>query len=51
MTQDVFVYKQQGVDAAGRIIGQYRPTGTVPRIVEQLRARGIKVAMEVFAAA
>ena len=51
MTQEIFIFKQQGIDAAGRVIGQYRPTGTIPRIVEQLRARGTKVAMEVFAAA
>ena len=50
MTQEVFVFKQQGIDAAGRLIGQYQPTGTIPRIVEQMRARGTKVAMEVFAA-
>jgi pilus assembly protein CpaF len=51
MTQEIFVFKQQGVDTAGRIIGRYQPTGTIPRIVEQLRARGTKIAMEVFAAA
>jgi len=51
MTQEIFVYRQQGFDAAGRVIGRYEPTGTVPQIVEQLRARGIKVEMEVFAAA
>ena len=51
MTQEIFVFKQWETDAAGRIIGRYEPTGTVPRIVEQLRARGIKIAREVFAAA
>jgi len=51
MTQEIFVFRQQGVDAAGRIVGKYQPTGTVPRVVEQLRARGTKVDMGVFAAA
>ena len=51
MTQEIFVFKQQGIDAAGRVIGQYKPTGTIPRIVEQLRARGTKIAKEVFAVA
>jgi pilus assembly protein CpaF len=51
MTQEVFAFQQQGADAAGRIVGKYQPTGTVPRIVEQLRARGMKVPMEVFAVA
>ena len=51
MTQEIYIFKQQGIDAAGRIIGRYQPTGTIPKIVEQLRTRGVKVAMEVFAAA
>ena len=50
LTQEIFVYKQQGFDAAGRVIGRFQPTGTIPRIVERLRARGIKFPMEVFAA-
>jgi pilus assembly protein CpaF len=50
LTQEIFVFKQQGFDAAGRVIGRYQPTGTVPRIVERLRARGIKFPMEVFTA-
>ncbi|MEO0108923.1 MAG: CpaF family protein [candidate division WOR-3 bacterium] len=50
MTQEIFLFRQQGVDATGRIVGRFQPTGTIPRIVEQLRARGIKFPMEVFAA-
>ena len=50
LTQEIFVFKQQGFDAAGRVIGRFQPTGTVPRIVERLRARGIKFPMEVFSA-
>jgi pilus assembly protein CpaF len=50
MMQELFNYKQQGIDAAGRIVGRYRPTGTVPWFVEQLNVRGIKFPMEVFAA-
>ena len=50
MTQEIFIFKQQGFDAAGRVIGRFQPTGPVPRIVERLRARGIKFPMEVFAA-
>ena len=50
LTQEIFVFKQHGFDAAGRVIGRYQPTGTVPRVVERLRARGIKFPMEVFTA-
>ena len=51
LTQEIFVFKQQGFDAAGRVIGRFQPTGTVPRMVERLRGRGIRFPMEVFAAA
>lgn len=50
LTQEIFVFKQQGFDAAGRVVGRYQPTGTVPRVVERLRARGVKFPMEVFTA-
>jgi pilus assembly protein CpaF len=50
LTQEIFTFKQHGVDAAGRVVGRFQPTGTVPRMVERLRARGIKFPMEVFAA-
>jgi len=50
LTQEIFTYKQHGFDAAGRVIGRFQPTGTVPRMVERLRARGIKFPMEVFSA-
>jgi pilus assembly protein CpaF len=50
LTQEIFVFKRQGFDAAGRVIGRFQPTGTVPRVVERLRAQGIKFPVEVFAA-
>jgi len=49
LTQEIFVFKQEGFDDNGRVIGRFQPTGTVPRIVERLRARSIKFPMEVFA--
>jgi len=50
LTQEIFVFKQHGFDASGRVVGRFQPTGTVPRLVERLRARGIKFPMEVFTA-
>jgi pilus assembly protein CpaF len=50
LTQDIFLFKQRGIDAARRIVGEYVPTGTIPRLVDRLRERGIKINMEVFAA-
>jgi pilus assembly protein CpaF len=51
LTQEIFLFKQTGIDAAGRVAGRFQPTGTVPRMVERLRSRGIKFPMEVFSAA
>lgn len=51
MTQEIFSFEQRGFDPSGRVIGFFRATGTVPRFVERLRARGLKVPQEVFAVA
>jgi pilus assembly protein CpaF len=48
-TQDIFVYKQTGVDANGKIIGQFMPTGVLPKSIGHLRAHGIDVPMDLFA--
>ncbi|OFW04010.1 MAG: type II secretion system protein E [Acidobacteria bacterium RIFCSPLOWO2_02_FULL_67_36] len=45
---DVFVFRQTGLAADGRIVGQFVPTGHVPAFVETLARRGIKVAREIF---
>jgi len=49
MTQEVFVFRQMGYDNAGRVTGRFQPTGTIPRVVEHLRQRGVNFPMEVFA--
>jgi Flp pilus assembly CpaF family ATPase len=45
---DVFVFRQTGLGADGRITGQFVPTGHVPQFIETLGHRGIKVAREIF---
>ena len=40
--QDIFEFRQSGVDANGRIIGEFRPTGAIPTWFDQLAGRGIK---------
>ena len=39
--QDLFAFEQSGVDAQGRIVGAFRPTGAVPTWYDQLAGRGI----------
>lgn len=45
---DIFVYKQQGFDADGNVVGAFEATGQVPHFYETLRERGIAVDMSIF---
>lgn len=38
--QDLFVYRQDGIDAIGRVAGQFVPTGILPRVSEKIRNGG-----------
>ena len=39
--QDIFAFRQTGVDSHGRVLGELRATGAVPTWYEQLSSRGI----------
>jgi pilus assembly protein CpaF len=44
-TQDLFVFRQETVQADGKIVGQLEPTGIVPTFAEQFARSGIKLDM------
>src|SRR5574342_837243 len=46
--QDVFTFKQQEVNDAGKIIGRLVPTGVRPKFYERLEASGIHIPANVF---
>ncbi|MCU0722054.1 MAG: CpaF family protein, partial [Planctomycetes bacterium] len=46
--QDVFKFQQRGYGPAGEVLGDYAPTGVVPKFIHELRARGIPVDMNMF---
>ncbi|MGB1882609.1 MAG: ATPase, T2SS/T4P/T4SS family [Gammaproteobacteria bacterium] len=46
--QDIFVYKQTGFNAEGKVVGNFEATGRVPEFYEDLRARGLHVDMSIF---
>jgi pilus assembly protein CpaF len=48
--QDLFVFREEGRDADGRVRGRFAATGTVPRFFEELRRRGQQVDFTPFAA-
>lgn len=48
--QDIFVFKQEGIDKKRRIIGRFVPTGFIPKFVEEMEKKGMKVSRGMFAA-
>jgi pilus assembly protein CpaF len=46
--QDIFVYHQEGIDAEGRVLGSFRPTGIRPAFTERLKSFGVELAEDVF---
>ena len=46
--QEVFHFEQTGLDADGRVRGQFVTTGIRPRFVQRLRARGIALRDDLF---
>ncbi len=47
--QDVFEFRQTGVDKGGRIVGEYQATGNIPYFIDERRRRGVlSLDMSVF---
>ncbi len=46
--QDVYVYKQSGVDGNRKVVGQHVATGFVPKFVPKLEALGIRLPQGIF---
>jgi septum site-determining protein MinD len=45
---DIFVFKQSGLTPEGKVVGQFVPTGHVPRFVDLLSRRGLALPREIF---
>ena len=46
--QDIFVYKQHGVDENGKVKGEFQATGFIPAFYEELRTIGVNVDLSIF---
>ena len=46
--QDIFLFKQDGFDADGKVEGRFVATGFVPKFFDDLQRRGIPVNMDIF---
>jgi pilus assembly protein CpaF len=47
---DIFVFKQQGINSEGVVLGAYTPTGYVPKCYEEFATRGIPLPKTIFQA-
>jgi len=48
VTQDLFHYKQDGVDSQGKVTGTYSATGNVPKFLPDLKAKGLQLNDSMF---
>ncbi|WP_227767454.1 CpaF family protein [Zhaonella formicivorans] len=48
VTQDIFVYEQEGVDDYGRVKGVHRATGIRPKFSDQLKGAGVVLPENIF---
>ncbi len=46
--QDIFVFKQEGLDKRRRVMGRYVATGFIPKFVEAIEAKGLKIPRSLF---
>ncbi len=46
--QDIFVFRQTGIDATGKVLGTLRATGIRPKFVERLHSFGVDLERDIF---
>ncbi len=46
--KDIFVFRQRGINAEGTVLGEYTPTGYVPKLFEDFQTRGIPLSKAIF---
>lgn len=46
--KDIFVFKQKGINTEGLVLGEYAPTGHVPKAYDDFVTRGIPLSKDIF---
>ena len=46
--QDVFSFKQTGLGAEGKVLGNFQATGYVPSFIDELKIKGIPLPENIF---
>ena len=47
-TAQIFRFERRGIDTDGNVIGNFTPTGLVPKFQERLRRHGIDIDLAVY---
>jgi pilus assembly protein CpaF len=45
---DIFAFKNAGINAEGKVLGEYAPTGYIPKCYEDIVTRGIPLNKSIF---
>ena len=46
--QDIFLYKQEGMNKQGKITGKFQSSGFIPKFIEILEKKGYKIPRGIF---
>ncbi len=46
--RDIFFFKQAGVEASGKVIGEFKATGYIPSFIDEIKTKGIALSSDVF---
>ena len=46
--QDIFLYRQTGINKEGKIIGEFQATGFIPKFIETLERKGYNIPRGIF---
>ena len=46
--KDIFVFKQSGINAEGKVLGEYKTTGNHPTFLEEMHIKGIELPSRIF---
>ncbi|MBU1124507.1 MAG: Flp pilus assembly complex ATPase component TadA [Candidatus Omnitrophica bacterium] len=46
--QDIFTFKQTGLDAEGNVLGCFQPKGNIPTFMDEIKIHGLKLPESIF---
>jgi len=46
--EDIFVFKQAGIDEQGKVLGAFKATGYKPSFLDEIKLKGIALSQDIF---